>query len=199
MILLDIPKLDKDTFIGKDRGEDIRKLLNLDERDIDDEVYHINIDENISDISISFIIGLLDRSVNVINDIEKFSDKYVFGTDNEYMFNKINTFIALLYSEKSAYEETGSMKCNCKKCRGKEGKDKNPTTSNNRIKTYMKAAEVLVFIFTILGPMLILTQAWLYIIPIAFSITVTIFMIPIIIVGIVLLSIIIIENRKRGI
>ena len=64
-------------FSGRDVGIEARKLLQLNEKDKDNEQYEVIIPQDTYSISGSFFGGLFSDSVIYLNE-EKFREKYIF-------------------------------------------------------------------------------------------------------------------------
>lgn len=72
---------DSKVFSGRDKGENARKLLRLNERDIDDKKYLIAVPDVYS-INVSFFLGCFGESVRKLK-YNGFKDKYLFKTQNK--------------------------------------------------------------------------------------------------------------------
>lgn len=78
----------KDLILNKEKilfkyinGERERNKLNLEEKDFDEFNYNIIISKNTKTISISYFLGLFEKSIKKIG-FKKFKEKYKFKTDN---------------------------------------------------------------------------------------------------------------------
>lgn len=65
------------SFSGRPEGESVRVLLNLDEKDNDEDNYKIVIPAGTTAFNPSFFLGLLYKSINHLG-LRKFSTKYNF-------------------------------------------------------------------------------------------------------------------------
>ena len=68
------------SFSGRPEGEKVREAFSLNEKDVDNNLYIIEIPEGTSAFNPSFFLGLLFPSIKKLG-IEKFSLKYKFGLE----------------------------------------------------------------------------------------------------------------------
>lgn len=69
------------SFSGRPEGEHVREAFSLDEKDVDENNYIIDIPSGTSAFNPSFFLGLLFPSVKKLG-IDKFVSKYKFGLDS---------------------------------------------------------------------------------------------------------------------
>ncbi|MCQ2076705.1 MAG: hypothetical protein MJZ20_06700 [Bacteroidaceae bacterium] len=73
---------DSTTFSGRPEGEDVRKILDLDKRDKEEEIHQVVIPNDTTSFNPSFFLGLFYASVKFFNSVEKFRAKYQFDFSN---------------------------------------------------------------------------------------------------------------------
>lgn len=69
------------SFSGRAEGEKVREVLSLDEKDVDDCIYIIDIPSGTSAFNPSFYLGFLFPSIKNLG-VEKFLSKYQFSFSN---------------------------------------------------------------------------------------------------------------------
>lgn len=65
---------------GRDRGEDLRKKLNLEKLEKENEIINIIIPEEVCSLNSSYFLGLFGHSVRLFGE-NKFLEKYNFQCD----------------------------------------------------------------------------------------------------------------------
>lgn len=71
---------------GRDKGQEMRKNLNLDKVDFSDELVDVFIPDIVYSINSSFFLGFFGPSVRFLTE-EKFRGKYIFHCDAVLMKN----------------------------------------------------------------------------------------------------------------
>jgi len=70
------------TFSGRDEGAAVRKVLNIDKLDKEDDCHVVRIPNDTTSFNPSFFLGLFYPSVKFYGSVEKFRERYAFDFTN---------------------------------------------------------------------------------------------------------------------
>lgn len=85
IITIDFSRLGGPLYSGRNRGEEARKINNLDVVDQSDTVANIEIPESTYSITSSFFLGLFGKSIRSCGNTEIFFEKFRFKAPDRMM------------------------------------------------------------------------------------------------------------------
>jgi len=80
-----VHKIEGPVYTGRDRGEALRKNLNIEQLDASAEPIHVLIPSSTYTVSSSFFLGMFGPSVRKCGSIEKFNAKFHFSAPDSLM------------------------------------------------------------------------------------------------------------------
>jgi len=98
-VIIDFAKLGGPVFTGRTRGEELRKILSVEELDDTDTAVEVKIPDSTYAVSSSFILGLFGKSVVRAGTKQDFYKKYKF-TSNLMFKDIIDSCVTRALQEK---------------------------------------------------------------------------------------------------
>lgn len=89
--IIDFSQLGGPLYSGRDRGEEVRRRLNLDQIDCSETQVEVVIPESTYSVTSSFFLGLFGDSVRASGNINAFYRKYTFKSPTR-MSDKFNDY-----------------------------------------------------------------------------------------------------------
>lgn len=96
---IDFSKLGGPVYVGRERGNSVRKKFSLDKLDQDPETVSVIVPDNTFSINPSFFLGLFGESIRTLGSREAFLKKYRFKIP-KHLQSSIEAYISRALFEK---------------------------------------------------------------------------------------------------